>query len=72
MLKYWTSYIETPLYIRGMHEKNHVRAQNNSTHMVGKEATVRCVTVRIQALTAIMFFPGGQESSIYSPTLEFE
>ena len=28
---------------------------------------LRCVTVRIQALTAIFLFPGGPESSIYSP-----
>ena len=28
--------------------------------------SVRCVIVRIQALTAILLFPGGQESSIYN------
>ena len=28
---------------------------------------IRCVDVRIQCLTAIFFFPGGQESSINSP-----
>ena len=28
---------------------------------------IRCVVVRIQCLTAIFFFPGGQESSINSP-----
>ena len=29
--------------------------------------SLRCVIVRIQALAAVLLFPGGQESSIYSP-----
>ena len=29
--------------------------------------SLRFVIVRIQALTAVLLFPGGQEASIYSP-----
>ena len=54
-------------YVFFFYALTHANLQRNFFLVWGVRCVVRYIIAKIQSWTAIFFFPGGQESSIYSP-----